>query len=320
MLGLLVALMAVAPHAQSQSGSTPVTGWMWSDNIGWVSLNCSNTNDCSPTWGLSLSGSAVTGYAWSDNIGWIKFGELGPTFPAGGGSATEAAFSGGNFSGWARACTGTTSGNCTNKIGRTDGWDGWISLSGTSPTYKVDTDANASYLPQTSGAWGSEVVGWLGAKVTATASCVPTTKSCTDSTHYSGYTDASCNEYQPGECAPSSFCQDPGGACVQISVGGCLSIGVNPGPPLDCIDEVSKGRLDGTGKATLYWRSIPSTLDGCTLKNTSGATVDTGLSGDYTTPTLTTGSYTYTLTCTLNGDTVITKQVTVSPLPVYEEI
>lgn len=313
---LVVALALAAPHVQSQGSSTPITGWMWSDNIGWVSLNCSSDpTGCSKAgvgaWGISLNAGAVSGYAWSDNIGWIKFGGLSG-FPAGGSNAT---FAGGAFSGWARACAGTTSGTCSTMASRTDGWDGWISLSGTSPAYQADTDTNASYLPQTSGAWGSDVVGWLAGNIDAT--CTPTTKVCTDSTHYSDYTDSSCVVHPAGACSAGSYCID--GGCIAASIGACLSVGADPGSPLACAGEVSSGRVDSGGTATIYWEAIPSTLDSCTLRRGSTAVSSGPLSGSVQTPVITSGSLTYTLTCTLGGDVVVTKTAYVGLVPVFEE-
>ncbi len=51
-----------------------VTGWVWSDTIGWISMN--NTTDGSPNaYGVHINfDNTLSGWAWSDNIGWICFG------------------------------------------------------------------------------------------------------------------------------------------------------------------------------------------------------------------------------------------------------
>jgi hypothetical protein len=74
--GLLVSISLVGVH-KAETAPTAITGWAWSDNIGWISLNCSNTSTCGTVnYGLSLNGSLIQGYAWSDSVGWIKFGGL----------------------------------------------------------------------------------------------------------------------------------------------------------------------------------------------------------------------------------------------------
>ena len=110
--------------------SDNVIGWAWSDNIGWISLNCTNTSSCATSdYGVTVnpSNGGMTGYAWSDNIGWIQFNgivNLGT----------------GAVSGWASALSADNL-----------GWDGQINLSGL-------TLSGTSF----SGfAWGSDVVGWV---------------------------------------------------------------------------------------------------------------------------------------------------------------
>jgi len=62
----------------SPSPTTNVSLWAWSENIGWISFNCNNTNYCSTVdYGVNIDPSTgyFSGYAWSDNIGWITFNE-----------------------------------------------------------------------------------------------------------------------------------------------------------------------------------------------------------------------------------------------------
>ena len=67
-------------------------GWAWSENIGWISMNCyndfdgngtlethaSNPNCSNSIYGVNIDliNGPVTGYAWSKNIGWISFNSL----------------------------------------------------------------------------------------------------------------------------------------------------------------------------------------------------------------------------------------------------
>jgi hypothetical protein len=52
-----------------------VKGWMWSENIGWVSLSCVNTSSCTRVdYGVRHGiGGQLLGFAWSENAGWISF-------------------------------------------------------------------------------------------------------------------------------------------------------------------------------------------------------------------------------------------------------
>jgi len=125
----------------------------------------------------------MTGYAWSSNIGWIKFGGLNTADMPTIGSTRVNAYIGNTYSdrgkvyGWIRACAGTVNKDC-NSATRTDGWDGWIELSGTnhiSPNSSGYYDSvNWSQGTSTQGvtvdpvrgkfsgyAWGGDVVGWI---------------------------------------------------------------------------------------------------------------------------------------------------------------
>ncbi len=87
--------------------SHKVRGWGWSENIGWISMNCYNDFDydgdfenCCPggnvgdcPYGLAGGDYGVhyntingklTGYAWTDGVGWICFGETCQTVCLGG--------------------------------------------------------------------------------------------------------------------------------------------------------------------------------------------------------------------------------------------
>lgn len=125
-----------------------LSGFAWSDNIGWISFNCTDLDSCATVnYGATASprGGVLSGYAWSDNIGWISFneGELGgcPQEPC------RAVVENGVLFGWARA------------LSFGGGWDGWISLGGTNPDYGVVQSGNVGALEGY--AWGADVVGWV---------------------------------------------------------------------------------------------------------------------------------------------------------------
>lgn len=134
------------------SGATDnLTGYAWSDTIGWISFN--STNEAGPTadYGVTVASDGdMSGYAWSEHIGWISFNEAGcpsgtcaPHFDKVTGAVT----------GWARALSPTSGIN-------TGGWDGWISLSGTA-TDGSPYGVVASGTDWGGYAWGSDVVGWI---------------------------------------------------------------------------------------------------------------------------------------------------------------
>jgi hypothetical protein len=204
------------PMAQAASVFPPtgipstieLDGYMWSSTIGWISLNCktggtTGNNICGTGAGQSNysvtvnnSSGYITGFAWSSNIGWIKFNP-GGTFPTGSGTVAANARIAGTYSplalafeGWARACAGTTNGDCSTTGSRTDGWDGWIALKGDNYQLRLQSDGTM-YVYKESGSvaangdgffWGSTNVGWIGATSSTKWSQVSATLTSTPST------------------------------------------------------------------------------------------------------------------------------------------
>lgn len=125
-----------------------LSGYGWSDNVGWISFSCLNTNSCGTSnYHVSVAGNGdMSGYAWSDNVGWISFNEsdLG-NCPI---TACKPKLNGNQVTGWAKAISADYF-----------GWDGWINLKGSSPSFGVSFDPGTKKF---SGyAWGSDVVGWI---------------------------------------------------------------------------------------------------------------------------------------------------------------
>lgn len=148
-VGLSAALLP-APVAVAGTQDN-LSGWAWSQNVGWISFNCTNTSSCATVdYGVHIDPTTgiLSGFAWSENVGWISFNtsEL-----AGCPSGTcEASMNFGTraMSGWARAVS-------TNNLA----WDGFIRLAGTNPNHGVTFEASGSAL--TGYAWGGEVIGWM---------------------------------------------------------------------------------------------------------------------------------------------------------------
>lgn len=159
------------------ANNLPISGYIWSDNIGWISLGCpqyissAKVNNfkilgygfsdnigwisfSGPNYQVeidSLSG-ALKGNAWSDNIGWISFDKnltgIPPAEPFNNDSQNFIAQYDGQtrqITGWARA------------LSYGDGWDGWIKLSGAS--YGLSVNENTGLLEGY--AWGGDLIGWI---------------------------------------------------------------------------------------------------------------------------------------------------------------
>lgn len=155
--GTYATLFQISPNKVEASGTQEVRGWLWSDNIGWVSLNCLNTSTCATAaYGVTQNPDGTwTGYGWSDNIGWLDFNGGCPPSAAG---TCGAKMDGNNLKGWAKFLSAGA------------GWDGWVSFSSTN-----DHDFSTSGVqisPYTYGgtlsgvnvsgyAWGGNIVGWL---------------------------------------------------------------------------------------------------------------------------------------------------------------
>src|SRR3989344_4372818 len=124
---ILIFFLLGLPVQAAAAGN--VSGYAWSENIGWIKFNGTN-------YGVNINSNGnFSGYAWSENIGWIHFAPAGP-YPVapnyaacldlpGAGQACDGI---GNYKagGWARA------------LSYGGGWDGWIKLRGTNYGVSVD--------------------------------------------------------------------------------------------------------------------------------------------------------------------------------------
>ena len=133
-----------------------VSGWAWSENIGWISFN-NTTGGGTTNYGVNINSSTgvFSGYAWSENIGWIDFAPAGPypsapTYSAcldwpGSGQTCDGV---GDYkvSGWAKALTDG------------GGWDGWIKLKGTNYGVWLDTSVTPNEFRDW--AWSDMIIGW----------------------------------------------------------------------------------------------------------------------------------------------------------------
>ncbi|MDI6602942.1 MAG: PKD domain-containing protein [Patescibacteria group bacterium] len=140
-----------------------VSGWAWSENIGWISFN-NTTGGGTVNYGVNIDSKTgeFSGYAWSENIGWIDFAPAGP-YPSDPQSLVKLDFGTNKVSGWARA------------LSHGDDWDGWIKLSkgpnDSGPDYGVSRrlpcEGKGGVASFEGYAWGSDVIGWIKFKGTA---------------------------------------------------------------------------------------------------------------------------------------------------------
>jgi PKD repeat protein len=156
--------------------SDNVSGFAWSENIGWISFN-NTTGGGATNYGVNIdpSNGIFSGYAWSrgtdadvGGVGWISFADFDGD---GDVDANDKNISGSpcapnceakldlgtnEVSGWARALSATNT-------AVSGGWDGWIKLRSTN--YGVSWDSSAQELK--GWAWGGDdststaVVGWI---------------------------------------------------------------------------------------------------------------------------------------------------------------
>jgi hypothetical protein len=136
-----------AQHVDSSS-SDNLSGYAWSETIGWLSFNCTDAGPCSPAYGVNVaSNGSISGYAWSEHIGWVSFNAAEVGGCPSGTCAPQMNRTTGQITGWARALSGGTA--------NAGGWDGWVSLSGANYGITVTGCVWSGY------AWGSDVVGWV---------------------------------------------------------------------------------------------------------------------------------------------------------------
>ena len=158
----------------ANSGVTDyLSGYAWSENIGWLSLNCNDGGTCvSLDYGVGVDTLGnLSGYAWSENIGWVSFNASDVAGCPSGTCAPHLDTTTGKVTGWAKVLSSATASDST--------WDGFISLSGTGYGVSV-LGCNWNGW-----AWGSSVVGWIsfsgsGYGVMGNGNaCVVTVGSCT---------------------------------------------------------------------------------------------------------------------------------------------
>jgi hypothetical protein len=315
----ILAALAMGVYVQDAGASVGnVSGYAWSDTVGWISLGGADH-------GLAIAeDGTISGYAWSDNIGWISANASDltgcPEAPC------TAKITSNLMSGWMRALSGDTS--------QSGDWDGWISLSGSSPDYGVSESISGAF----SGfAWGSDVVGWVDFSYATTSAaadrCInidglQTTipsgytlvdgqciQQCTAAYSCDGstviHTDADCTVTTIAACVAPSYCVDGIAACSVDSIALTVTEHLSARP-----------NIVPSGLPTrIYW-SV-SNAESCTVSGDNGDTwsgTSSGDAGKLTRPI--TGTIVYTMVClAVEGatPTSVTESITVRLLPIFNE-
>ncbi len=274
-----------------------VTGWAWSDTIGWISLNASDTGTCTNTnYGLTIAADGtMSGYMWNENVGWVSANAADltgcPTAPC---TARMNQYA---MQGWMKVLSANDA--------QSGGWDGFISLSGSGygPTLATSGGLISGY------AWGDMNTGWVSfgaASAPITTTWTPQCAniySCSDSTHRVN----SCTGATPVACAAGLICS--GGACVtppapSAAIGGDLKATpqlIRPG-----------------GTTVISWNIQNATTCSVTEDNTAINDSWTGVTGSKTTSAISAQTI-YTLSCTGAGGT-LTQTTTVTQNPNWKEL
>lgn len=278
----------------SQSSTASITGYIWSDTVGWVDLHCSNTNSCATNnFGFSINpAGTITGLAWSDNIGWIS-ANVADLIGCPSGTCS-AWIVGSSTGGWLRAISGggTQSG----------GWDGFISLSGVGYGATLESGDFSGYF------WGSTNFGWVDTQFAHTnwTQC-DIINYCIDLSRWQGDpTNAACPQTQ---VLPSCTYGCSNGTCLPP-----------PNPEIPAIGNSSFRAvppLVRTGDRTrIRWTS--QFADACTVTGNgdSWTALNSPTTGYQTNPIL--NQVTYSLTCS-NQTGTTSAQLMVNIVPGWFE-
>ncbi|MFZ2555953.1 MAG: hypothetical protein WAZ27_02140 [Minisyncoccia bacterium] len=293
----------ITPRETYSQTTVPMTGYAWSDTMGWISFNCSDLGTCgSSTYGLSIAvDGTISGYAWSEYMGWISANSADlsgcPTAPC------TALMNGNSMEGWMKALAADQA--------QSGGWDGFISLSGTNYGPTLSSGTFSGY------AWGDMNIGWvsfnsgLHSAQTAWVPCTPSYACTSDTTR-----DDLCTvPVENISCGVGLVCLT--GLC-----------GLPAEPSTSFGDELTaEPRLIRAGQTILLsWNVADATTcavtgGGLNLSGESSASATCTHSGDACVSNVINSQTTFTLSCTGPGGELTPSQTaTVYLNPAWKEI
>jgi hypothetical protein len=141
--------------------------------VGWISMSSTNPGaGRSVSYGVTVDDSGkLSGYAWSENIGWVSFNESDLTgCPSAPNCSATLSSDREKLQGWARIMSIPQAG------ANAGGWQGWISLSDSNPNDGVNYGVEVSKMDGTGNsptyAWSDEL-GWIDFSRAKIESCDP---------------------------------------------------------------------------------------------------------------------------------------------------
>lgn len=298
----------MVPHKAAAADPMSITGYAWSSaspGVGWISFS-------GPGYGVfeNVTTGAFSGYAWSSNIGWISFAASDATHPA-----PNIASGTGEITGWVRACAAFANKNaCSGALDpKTEGWDGWIALSGTAQdgsSYGVVQDASCTW---TGYAWGSDAIGAIkmsGTTADGSSYGVVGVDSVTCAPVNGGWSDFSSCSVSCGGGTRTRSCTNPsptnGGAeCTGSTSQSCNTQACPPIVTLFANPSV----IDNAQSSTLIWSS--TNANSCA--SAGGFDTHNATSGSASTGALT-STQNYQVTCSGPGGYTESNIVTVKVL------
>ncbi|OHA44126.1 MAG: hypothetical protein A3G04_02060 [Candidatus Taylorbacteria bacterium RIFCSPLOWO2_12_FULL_44_9] len=310
-VALLIVIAGFNFIVQAQTpGVNAVTGWAWSSNIGWISFD--STTSGGP-YGVTVDDSGnFGGYAWSSNIGWISFNpnDLTSAPSCLGATPANVVTLTGRVEGWIRAYAA---------IGRTDGWDGCIELSGTNHlTGNTSGSQGVTYVEETIGgvlkgvlkgyAWGGPVVGWLW----FSPNLPPRTYLCTGTLPSSGAiicpgTGSSAvawsNVGSASGCTLGGICQYYPGSVVGGGITGTCNLS-STNVPINTSVQITLSDVSG-GSGTYSYSWSPMGIGNGSVVSSNPYSYIYNSPGTYTPSIVVTGSVSGSGTITCDNITVI---------------
>jgi len=180
-LGIFFLILLISQSAIAGTEHN-ISGWAWSERVGWISFNCYNdyngdgvleSHCTSSNYGVNIDRSTglLSGHAWAGGgeasgvatatIGWISFNKTDLDGCPSGTCEARLSTTTGKVSGWARALA------ATNTI-VSGGWDGWIKLNGTTTdgnSYGVSFNTSTKEFEGWAAGWddttSTAVIGWI---------------------------------------------------------------------------------------------------------------------------------------------------------------
>ncbi len=301
-LCIVMALLFLIRGTTEAAAPFQVTGYAWSENIGWIQFNGATHN-------VQIDASKnMSGFAWSENIGWVQFGGLSGC-PAGACNARVIADPGGGpgyeLAGWARALAYSDP--------QAGGWDGWISLncinssSCNTSDYATRISSSGNVDTTNSFGWGDMVIGWtdFGSHMQISGLCPGgTTYQCLNTTTSEATTaDIWCGGQTTvvTDCSLASEICGVSGQCEPVTAPTVVAFTVQP-------LVIRKG-----GSVTVAWDVIGATS--CTVA-TNGTSVSTGpVQSSVTVNNIQANQTTVSLTC---DGTLLDSEVVRTTAVIYE--